>query len=86
MALLTAYNSITDTCEYDSELNTRSRSLQSEVDSKTEELAAMGQALEDARRKLLDGQIAVERHGSAATRLKVNYSDLKAHLPLLNDK
>lgn len=58
-----------------SELNSRSRSLQSEVDSKTEELGAMGQALEDARRRLLDGQIAVERHGAAATRLKVQNTD-----------
>ncbi len=56
---------------FDTELNSRSRNLQSEVDNKAEELVAMGQALEDARRRLLDGQISVERHGAAVTRLKV---------------
>ena len=71
---------------FDTELNSRSRNLQSEVDNKAEELVAMGQALEDARRRLLDGQISVERHGAAVTRLKVLlYGVLVASLYLLSN-
>jgi hypothetical protein len=53
------------------DLSARNRTLQSDLASKSEEAASLADELDEARKRLLEGQIGNERLLAANTRLKV---------------